>query len=852
MKNRIFTPLLILFYLTLTPILFAEDTVSDKEDQSTAAAVESPSLPTMDLTKLEADFNKELQNYNTSNEKSDTEFTEGLNSFKQNLPSYNSFQKKWRSLAYQALDFPDTFPIFNDLEKIIDQIPNNTEEQKTVSKKMRDELYKSLEDKRQALGNNFKKLNQLRSTILKKELKSDNLNIFGQHSGALEDIKLEIRLVSYQYKSLVQQKISMLKNNFYGGFAGMTKIVIEILLILFVICLPFIFHSLFVRFSNFLDIKQREFFRKGYRNKNYRNLAIWIQTINPFLTWVFIILLVKACEVVLTSSSIYDFFILVSPFIKAYAYYRIFRILIEMAFTRVLRSIGTTNKTDLKNRLVSTSKFIGIYFLIVYCILYAVENAVNQGLIYIQVKSLAYWVSFFVLSYAFSKWYEEIASYVEHISSGKPFEILADLCRSKFKILFCFPAVCLIATHITLLWVYNWLKRFEIVKKISLKLLRVRLESSQKSQSAQIVELPQEYLENFNKYFEFSSDRWSGANEKFLTKILEKLDNWHQGNDDENTIAISGENGLGKTFLMKYLEEQLGKKDIECSFISVDNKLTTPKQVESFIADKLNIRTSKNESKIEGEDEDSDTSRKRVILVDNIQNLFLAKLGGFDGFNSFMQIINSNYKNIYWCCSITEQSWIYLNCVTDSTHYFRSHFKVPKWKDTELSKLITSANNKTGFKYNFDKILFSASNESHNNLGETFNIEERFFQLLWEQSEGNPEVAKHLWLNSITGIYGKHIKIGLPKDVHLQASDTLTLNMLFIFAATFRHQSLNIKEASLVTNLPIGLVRQAFKRGLEEGMITKDKLSGRYQIAVKWIHPIIKHLKRNNYLYGNS
>ena len=113
-------------------------------------------------------------------------------------------------------------------------------------------------------------------------------------------------------------------------------------------------------------------------------------------------------------------------------------------------------------------------------------------------------------------------------------------------------------------------------------------------------------------------------------------------------------------------------------------------------------------------------------------------------------------------------------------------------------------------------------------------------------------MAKNLWLNSITAVYGKHMTVGLPKDVHLQSSETLTQNMLFIFAATFRHQCLNIKEASIATNLPIGLVRQAYKRGLEEGMIAKDKKNGRYEISIQWMHSIIKHLKRKNYLYGNS
>lgn len=862
MKNHIFTLSLAVLFLLISPSTFAQDTAAEVVEPAKEVAVEvtpiaakvikevtPPAGP--NIEELKANFEKLISEYRVEDQQNKTQFIELLESFSINRPSYNDFQKRWRALAYNALDFPDSFPVYEKLEEIVDQFPTKTKVQNDIAKSMRDELYQAIESKRSELNSNFSKINDIRSNILKNELNENNLNIFGQHSGAIEDIKLETRLVSYQYKSLLQQKISLLKNNFYGGFAGMSKIVFEVFLILLAICLPFIFHALFVRFSNFLDIKQREYFRKGYRNKNYRSLALWIQRINPFLTWIFIILLVNASEVILTSSSIYDFIILLSPFIKAYAYYRIFRVLIEMALTRVLRSIGTSDKVNLKERLVTTSKFIGRYFLILFCILYAVENAVSQGLIYIQVKSLALWVSFFVLSYAFSKWSEEIASYVEHISSAKPFKIFADLCRGKFKILFSLPAVCLIVGHIVLFWVYNWLKRFEIVKKISLKLLRVRLESSQKT-SVQTVELPPEYVDTFNQYFEFANDRWTGANSEFTGTVVEKINHWHQGQDDENTISISGENGLGKSFFMKHLEVELQEKGIDATYISIDEKITNPSSIEKFLEDKLNIRTSKNKAKIEGEDEESDNAQKRVILVDNTQNLFLGKLGGFDGFDTFMQIINSNYKNVLWCCSITEQSWIYLNCVTDSTHYFRSHFKMPKWKDTELNKLITNAHNKTDFKYSFDKILFSASNQGQNNLGETFNIEERFFQLLWEQSEGNPEVAKNLWLSSITGVYGNHITVGLPKDVHLQASESLTQNMLFIFAATFRHQNLNIKEASLTTNLPIGLVRQAYKRGLEEGIISKDQKSGRYEISIQWTHSVIKHLKRKNYLYGNS
>ncbi len=869
--KHLFITLVCSFSINL--IASTETANSTSENQETAEAVDAnspteavqtnreeikqvvqtePIKPSIDLKKLENEFNTILETFRKKSSEDQKKFIALLEKFTSQKTTYTEFQQQWRALAYNALDFPDNFPVFKQLEDILKKVPDDNEEQETLAKNMRDQIFKATESKRIEVNQNFKKLNAIRSQILKAELQTNSINIFGQHTGAIEDIKLEWRLVSYQYQSLIQQKVSMLKNNIYGGFAGITKIVIEAFLILLVLCLPFIFYSFFVRFSNLLDTKQKEFFRKGYRNKNYRNMALWIQQINPFLTWVSIIILVNICEYILIRSTIYEFFILFSPFVIAYAYYRIFRIIIEMSLTRVLRSIGATNKTQLKERIVGTSKFIGIYFFVLYCFLYTVENAVSQGLIYIQVNSLAYWVSFFVLSYAFSKWSDEIASYIEHISAHKVFKKIADLCKGRFKILFCFPAVCLIVGHIVFNWLSNWLKRFEIIKKLSLKLLRVRLESSQKTTKAQQVVVPDEYKQTFESYFEFADERWIGADNNFFESIYKKISNWNEGIDDENTMALSGEHGVGKSYFLKHLEKSLKDKSIETTYISINEKLTSPKLIEKFFTTNLNVKKVKREDKIEGEDEDSTTNKKRVILVDNIQNLFLGKLGGFDGFNTFMQMINSNYKNVYWVCSLTEQSWVYLNCVTDSTHYFRSHYKMPRWSDKELQQLIMSAHNQTGYKHNYDKILFSATNQGHHNIGETFNIEERFFQLLWEQSEGNPQVAKNLWINSIIGVYGKHFKVGLPKDVHLQDSNQLTQNMLFIFAATFRHESLNIKEASEATNLPLGLVRQAYKRGLEEGMIVKNNNDGRYKISIKWMHAILKHLKRNNYLYGSS
>ncbi len=835
-----------------------ENNTVAKKDESQIAKPQTINKNTIILnSSIEAKkkFDKHKETFSISIEKYKLEKIENKKKFDALIESYNSdgvdylsFQKKWRTLATTALNFPDSLPIYKELSELIEKASDLELKQDEPLQDLRNQYYQLIEEDRHHIYLQLKKLNWLRSIVLKDNLSQKKLSLFGKHSGAAEDIQLEIRLVSYQFKSLLAQKFSLLKKNFYGGFWGMTEIVKEIFILLFVFSLPFIFYSLFLKFSQYLEIQQKELFRKGYREPNYRLIAKWIQRTNPFLPWIFIIVLIKICEKLLLSTNIYEFFIMFSPYVSLYATYRIFRILIELSLTKVLQSIGATNKGELRSRLVSTSKFIGMYFFWLFCILHSVENAVNKGLIFVQVQAFSYWVSFFILSFAFSKWKNEISDYVSHINSHFVFKKFSEFCKGRLNILFCFPAVILIIVHILLMWVYSWLKRFEFIKKLSLKILRVRLESSQKTLKSQAINIPEDYIENFQKYFEFDEERWVGANTDFAQKIMTEITEWHKGLDDENTLAISGERGTGKTYLMKHLMTLCQKGSIDATYLSIDRKLTTSSSIENFIKEQLNIKTSKNQAKLEGENEDSATQKKRVIFIDNIQNLFLAKLNGFDALNSFMHIISSNYKNFYWCCSLTDQSWIYLNCVSDSTHYFRSHLKMPKWSDKALQNLILGAHKQTGYKHNFDKILFAASPGAMN---ETFNIEERFFQLLWEQSEGNPLVAQKLWISSIIGVYNKHFKIGLPKDVDIQNTDSLSQNMLFIFAATFRHENLSIKEASEATNIPLGLVRQAYKRGLEEGMI-ESNLSGRYKISIHWTHSLLKLLKRKNYLYGTT
>src|SRR5690606_32140936 len=100
-------------------------------------------------------------------------------------------------------------------------------------------------------------------------------------------------------------------------------------------------------------------------------------------------------------------------------------------------------------------------------------------------------------------------------------------------------------------------------------------------------------------------------------------------------------------------------------------------------------------------------TKKTIILIDEGQNLFLAKHRGFDAYKLLTSIMNLRTENLFWFVIFNRYSWAYLNAVMGGSQFFRKVFKTSPWSDEEIQDLIMNRHNKSTYELEFDPILFA-------------------------------------------------------------------------------------------------------------------------------------------------
>ena len=203
--------------------------------------------------------------------------------------------------------------------------------------------------------------------------------------------------------------------------------------------------------------------------------------------------------------------------------------------------------------------------------------------------------------------------------------------------------------------------------------------------------------------------------------------------------------------------------------------------------------------------------------------------------------------NLYWVLALHRPAWDYLNRVFRREQRFVTQFQIPRWNAGEIRKLILSRHHRSRFRLQYDELLLAAKAST-----ETTNLraaESRVFNLLWEQSNGNPEQALHLWLAAAQKCKGSLVRIGLPARPPLTALAPLGDDAFFVYAAIVIHRRARSEELVACTNLPEAIVRHALKIGINLQVLEYGE-DRRYGIRPLWYYTVITLLARKNMLHG--
>jgi hypothetical protein len=489
------------------------------------------------------------------------------------------------------------------------------------------------------------------------------------------------------------------------------------------------------------------------------------------------------------------------------------------------------------------------YILAVVLVLELTAMAVGEGTFYLLTAKFSWWAALPFVIYFLHLWRPHVErAYRERFAGDGKETTLERLVRKAqgrtYGVFVIGAAVLVLFGNRLAHFARRYLTSRDATKRLLAFLFRRRVEKHAQQMGhvvARRQDLPRDLVEQFP--LGPLADGVGRQRPRFVDEILEVFANWQEDRSD-GSVAVIGQTGMGKTTVLHNLERELG---VTVLHGEVRTKITRPAKVVSWIAEVFGFspRPSSEKELVRLIRED----KRPVVAIDNCHNLFLRQVGGFEGWETFIRVVNETCDNVFWCLAFNNAAWDYLEGITGRTRYFRRLIQVPSWTEREIQRLIMTRMRRAGYGVSFSDLVV-AGVEGVNISAQLGRTSQGYFRLLWDFTGGNPQLASYFWLNSLVPDEERRLVrvhlFAMPSVAELEALDD---DILFVLTAVTQHQNLTAEEAARTTNLSRDFCNFAFRYCLENEYLTLEKNTGRSRLSMRWQRPIQRFLKRKHLLF---
>jgi hypothetical protein len=684
---------------------------------------------------------------------------------------------------------------------------------------------------------------KLRAELLDELLRRNDSSPLAINEEYFQDLARELKIVPYSGSALLSIKLLDIQHDMRLGIAGFLKLAKDIFHFMLFFCFFVFFWLGMKKALAALDRLQGSIIKGRSKSKAATRFALRIQQLIPYMPWLVIL---PAAEIgrMLIEKSVFSEFIHVLPYLKIYCIYRILMLLVIDLLSYIAQQAEAAQFEAVQGKILRSARILGVFFLVSGSLLYAVESIVSQALAYRLAMKCFIFTGIILSAWAANNLRNELAEFIEEFAAFSLSIRLAKGCRGKFSLLWSLPALMIAMVIAVFRQGEKWGENFDLYKKVSARIFKHQLEIRTSLESA---DLKKDLLRHYACWFtpgecEDSSVVIIPRND-VLIQLKDMIVNWRAGVTGEHSVALCGEQGAGKSLLIGRLEESFD--NLRVLRATVPPKLLTRSSVFTFLETLFQVPLKDGAVDLTSADRNMP---KTLILIDDAQNFFLSRLGGFEGYRAFVDMINAETENLFWCAAFNNFSWSYLESVFGLKHSFDIVKKVPRWSDADIREMIYARHRKTDYRLSFDGIVNATSNRGSRH--ELAHAESSFFRLLWQQSDGNPAAALYYWLSSLTPQGNHLVKAGLPEDPRPNRFSGLLEEELFIYTEIIRHGNLSPSDLVSVTNLRDLFVRKVLKEGAENGTLSCSD-DGRYDIRTARIGPLSFNLKGKNFIYGD-
>ena len=254
-------------------------------------------------------------------------------------------------------------------------------------------------------------------------------------------------------------------------------------------------------------------------------------------------------------------------------------------------------------------------------------------------------------------------------------------------------------------------------------------------------------------------------------------------------VVVYGQRGSGKTSLINCALTR-SFADVDVVRGSFSERVLTRQAMRSFLEGLLGAESDDIVANL--------SSRKRVIILEELERAFLRKVGGLEALEELLRLMTLSVPSTIWILSLAGEAFDFLDAAADLGRRFSHRINASAVRPGDLREAILQRHNLSGLRLKFegrpDDNRFGAWFQARTGLGEE-ESQTAFFNALYKRSGGVFRSAFGLWQRNIDRAAGGVLYMHFPDvEDHAEIAGGFTRDELFTLQMLLQHGSLTVEE----------------------------------------------------------
>lgn len=330
---------------------------------------------------------------------------------------------------------------------------------------------------------------------------------------------------------------------------------------------------------------------------------------------------------------------------------------------------------------------------------------------------------------------------------------------------------------------------------------------------------------------------------------LETLNNnyryWKTGK--YSATVITGEKGSGASTILNFFIKQ---NDVSNKLYRtrLSKTISTSKDLFAFFNHFLNLDAHSEKELIE---QLKARYSDKIIILEDINFMFLKKVNGFEAMKSFFEILSKTGKCIYWINTCKIYAWQYLSKSIKIQSYYRNIIELKKLDEDQINKVIINRHRVSGYNIIFEQNDLVGSQSKFNRLSDAEKQEYlkiAFFKELNRFSDSNISIALLYWLRSTREVKNNTIYIGRLSGFDFSFLKNIEMGSILTLHSLIIHERLSLEEHAALFNQSVDQSRLNLITLEDRGIINRDE-NDSFSINQLLFRQVVNLLKNKNIIH---